>query len=79
MTTWDIIGTNCVGAVAAGTGVSYKPVGVYFKTCEALDCSLGGGVVGGGPIPSGPVPGGAGGGGTGSGGGAGGNGGAGGA
>jgi hypothetical protein len=67
MTTWDIIGTNCFGAVDAGTGVSYKPVGVYFKTCEAYDCSLGGGVVGGGPIPSGPVPGSAGGGGAGGG------------
>lgn len=82
MTTWDIIGTNCVGAVDAGTGVSFKPVGVYFKTCEALDCSLGGGVVGGGPLLSGPVPGGtsggggAGGSGTGGGGGAGGIGGA---
>ena len=65
MTTWDIIGTNCVGAVDGGTGVSFKPVGVYFKTCEALDCSLGGGVVGGGagggPMLSGPVPSGAGG------------------
>ena len=79
MTTWDIIGTNCIGAADTGTGVSYKPVGVYFKTCEALDCSLGGGVVGGGPILSGSAPGGtggAGGGGTGSGGGAGGSGGA---
>jgi hypothetical protein len=63
MTTWDIVGTNCVGAVDGGTGVSFKPVGVYFETCEALDCSLGGGVVGGGPLQSGPVPGGTGGGG----------------
>jgi hypothetical protein len=61
MTTWDIVGTNCVGAVDGGTGVSFKPVGVYFKTCEALDCSLGGGIVGGGPMQSGPVPSGAGG------------------
>jgi hypothetical protein len=28
MTTWDIIGANCFGPVDAGTGVSYKPVGV---------------------------------------------------
>jgi hypothetical protein len=62
VTTWDIIGTNCFGPADAGTGVSYKPVGVYFKTCEAYDCSLGGGVVSVGPIPSGPDPGGAGGG-----------------
>ncbi|MEO5729438.1 MAG: hypothetical protein ABI134_31765, partial [Byssovorax sp.] len=57
MTTWNIIGTNCFGAVDVGTGVSYRPVGVYFKTCQAYDCSLGGGVVGGNPIPSGPPPG----------------------
>ena len=61
MTTWDIVGTSCVGAVDGGTGVSFKPVGVYFKTCEALDCSLGGGIVGGGPMQSGPAPSGAGG------------------
>ena len=65
VTTWDIIGTNCFGPADAGTGVSYKPVGVYFKTCEAYDCSMGGGVVSVGPIPSGPIPGGAGGGGAG--------------
>jgi hypothetical protein len=61
MTTWDIVGTNCVGAPDTGTGASFKPVGVYFKTCEAIDCSLGGGVVGGPPIPSGPGAGGSGG------------------
>jgi hypothetical protein len=57
MTTWDILGTGCYGAVDTGTGVSFKPVGVYFKTSEVYDCALGGGVVGGGPILSGPVPG----------------------
>ena len=57
MTTWEIVGTNCFGAIDKGTGVSYRPVGVYFKTCLAYDCSLGGGVVGGDPIPSGPLPG----------------------
>ena len=62
MTTWDIIGTNCFGPAEVGTGVSFRPVGVYFKTCMAYDCSLGGGVVGGDPIPSGPVPGSGGGG-----------------
>lgn len=63
-TTWDVVGTNCFGGSDNGVGVSYKPVGVYFKTCLAYDCSLGG-AVGGGPIPSGPGPsgGGAGGGG----------------
>jgi hypothetical protein len=56
MTTWDILGDSAIDAVDTGTGVSYKPVGVYFKKCQAYDCSMGGGVVGGGPIASGPVP-----------------------
>jgi hypothetical protein len=59
MTTWDIVGTNCFGAPDAGTGVSYKPVGVYFKTCQAYACLMGGGAIGTGPIPS--YPGGSGG------------------
>ena len=66
MTTWNIVGTNCFGAVDVGAGVSFRPVGVYFKTCQAYDCALGGGVVGGNPIPSGPLPGSGGAGGSGS-------------
>jgi hypothetical protein len=29
--TWNVVGPGCLGA-----GVSYKPVGVYFKTCTVL-------------------------------------------
>lgn len=63
VTTWDIVGTNCFGAPDSGTGVSYKPVGVYFKTCQEYTCLMGGGVIGTGPVPSFPG-GGAGGGGS---------------
>lgn len=54
VTTWNIVGTNCFGAPDLGTGVSYKPVGVYFKTCQEYTCLMGGGVIGGGPVPSFP-------------------------
>jgi uncharacterized membrane protein YgcG len=54
---WDILDSNCNGPDVLNTavGVSLKPVGVYFKVCTELDCSLGGGLVGGDPLPSGPV------------------------
>jgi hypothetical protein len=69
VTTWDIVGTNCFGAPDFGTGVSYKPVGIYFKTCQSYVCLMGGGVIGTGPVPSYPGgTGGAGGGGAGAGG-----------
>ena len=54
VTTWDIVGTNCFGAPDSGTGISYKPVGVYFKTCQEYPCLMGGGVIGTGPVPSFP-------------------------
>ena len=55
---WDILDSNCNGPDVLNTaaGFSFKPVGVYFKVCTELDCSLGGGLVGGDPIPSGPIP-----------------------
>jgi hypothetical protein len=54
MTTWDVIGTACTdpGPVVLGTGVSFKPVGVFFKTCETMACLMGGPA--GGPILNGP-------------------------
>jgi uncharacterized membrane protein YgcG len=65
MTTWDIVGTNCFGAPDIGTGVSYKPVGVYFKTCQDYICLMGGDAIGTGPVPSYPGSTGGAGGGTG--------------
>jgi hypothetical protein len=69
--TWDILDTNCNGPDVLNTsaGVAFKPVGVYFKVCTELDCSLGGGVVGADPLPSGPIGAGGSGGGSGAGGG----------
>jgi hypothetical protein len=56
-TIWDLLDSNCNGpdVLTPAAGFSFKPVGVYFKVCTALDCSLGGGLVGGDPLPSGPV------------------------
>jgi hypothetical protein len=56
-TIWDLLDTHCNGpdVLTPAAGFSFKPVGVYFKVCTALDCSLGGGLVGGDPLPSGPV------------------------
>jgi hypothetical protein len=55
---WDVIGVNCYGPgntpipqMVVGTGVAYKPVGVFFKAIRALDCAAVGGVIGPGPFP----------------------------
>jgi len=62
--TWDIWagrcwtrGTPSLGPGIVGSGSTFRPVGIFFKSCGAYNCAvMGGGVISGGPIPSGPVP-----------------------